>query len=340
MNDKETPDSPLHPGPNEEINPQNLPTTKLQDDSLNLNPELYDEDDEEENEAIEKNNITIPENLEAEDSKIAQQEIVPNVEEEGLEEEEFEDIDLTSLNQLTLPFEEQLQNFISTNLSNNSNALHQEESLSLTQQSKFINYIDEKLLILQRQFIKQQSESKIIYPLIDLIKNLNEIINLIWKSISLNFNNNNNQKLNLFGQEEYYIKILGDLEEYLLHYQILFKQNFEIDSQGKRFINIDINEIIQFFKFLINLDLQMSVLLGSSISNGDEEIEDSRNISTSKKSKFSNTEIIRLSPIVNRIRILIIEKLERLSKEIKSKNLKNLLELESSKIFEGTLERI
>ncbi|KAI5952448.1 hypothetical protein KGF54_003315 [Candida jiufengensis] len=308
MNGTETPQSPLHPGPNDEIDPNSLPTTKLQDDDLELNPELYDEDEEDE------------QKLDEEDSKIAQS-YLPNY-----EDDELDNVELDSLTEMTLPFEEKFQQFIAKNFKNSTNQV----SLSLTQQSKFINYIDEQLLDLQRQFIKQQSESIVVFPLSHLIRNLNEIIDLIWKSICYN------NQVNLFGQEEYYIKIIGDFQDYLLYYPNLFYQSIDIDEQGKRWTNLQKDEVISFFKFLLKLDLQLSFLL----SNDKDEDVIPDYIKVNGKSKFSNTEIIRLSPIITRIRIIIIEKIEKLSKEIKSKTMKNLMELESSRIFEGILERI
>ena len=78
-----------------------------------------------------------------------------------------------------------------------------QSQITSAQQSKLINYIDETLLQIQRKFIKQQTELEINYSLIQLLQELSTVISVIWVSIQ--------QKLVLYGQIEYYIKILGDL---------------------------------------------------------------------------------------------------------------------------------
>lgn len=87
---------------------------------------------------------------------------------------------------------------------------HSHDAISNIQQSKFINYIDDELLIIQRKFIKAQS-GQITYELPSLNENLVTVLKLIWLSISPNNVNN----------VEYLLKILTDLEDYIELYKVI-----------------------------------------------------------------------------------------------------------------------
>ncbi|CAI5758165.1 unnamed protein product [Candida verbasci] len=280
--DVDLPPTPLHPAPNEEINNQ-LPQGKLQSSNIDLNPDLYDEEEEKtpDNDKIETDNS--------------------NILLDQLSETELEDVNI-NLNQVTLSFDQAYES-LKINFYNNKS-----QSLSESQQSKFINYLDEELLKVQRNFIKQQSGES-TNSLIDLISDLNPILELLFVSISPN--------ANLFAQVSYYIKILGDFEDFINHYNVLFEYN-------------NISQIAEFFKFIQNLDLSICLL-----------IDGYENINNHKVQKFNMTELTRLFPIVSRIRILIIEKVDNQRRRNRKPNemIDNLLELEISRIFEGILTR-
>ncbi|KAG7665746.1 uncharacterized protein J8A68_000766 [[Candida] subhashii] len=339
-----TPPTPIHPAPNEEV--RDLPSEKIPDSTLadiDLNPDLYSEE-EEDNDNIEIDQQEVEDENIAIDSHTQQQQPdfqtheqkngypihlnnsrlnrlrQPDLVEES--ESEMEDVDLYKFQQITLPFEEAFQLF---QIDFNS---IEYSPISQQQQSKLINYIDEHLLQIQRNFIKSQVENIQTYSFIQLIKDLSELISIIWISIS--------KKNTLFGQMDYYIKILGDLEDQLNHYQHIFNANFSIDS-----IRIDLNKLVTFFKFFQKIDLQLSLIIDGYETN------------TNTITKASNTELIRLYPIISRLRILIISRIEDLriklnkvrnettNKQIisDSQNLLNLFEVEISRLFEGVLDR-
>lgn len=324
-----TPPTPIHPAPNEEV--RNFPNEKIPDSTLadiDLNPDLYDEDDDDQdmdndtptnnqsNDELPVNNTNgiAPRNPLLDTLK--QSEMVDD------SESEMEEVDLYKFQQITLPFQEAYELFT---IEFNS---IEPSPISQQQQSKFVNYIDDHLLRIQRKFIKSQTEDTPTYSFIQLINELSEVINIIWVSIS--------KKNPLFGQMDYYIKILGDIEDYLSHYKRLFNDEFTVDS-----VKIDLTKLVTFFKFFQKVDLQISMLIDGYDTN-------SKTIT-----KANSTQLIRLYPIITRLRILIIEKMEDLrfrlnnarvqthNKQVSndSQNLLNLFEVEISRLFEGILDR-
>lgn len=319
-----SPPTPIHPAPNEELT-NDLPTGIIADSNIDLNPDLYDDDDDdddvqeqEQKQLIEQNeHVTMPyiQQLQHQDASVSVS--------ASATESELEDVDITQLQQITLPFNESYQLLkLSFENSTNNNG-----NITTGQQSKFINYLDEILLQIQRKYIKQKTESVMIYSLIELLQDLSNVINLIWVSIQ--------QKLVLFGQIEYYIKILGDLEDYVSNYPHLFNESWSTGSGSHRHLQIDMQNLVIFFKFWQKIDLQLSFLIdGYNVDiNGN-----------GKLMKMNTTEITRLLPIISRLRILIISKIDMIRGKLKhgddhDDNILNIFEVEISRIFEGVLER-
>ena len=215
-NDISSPPTPIHPAPNEELT-NGVPTnTLLADSNIDLNPDLYEEEEMDIEEAT--SNIVdeiSPENLTSNDPALQPQS--GNASNDDINDattnadSDLEDVEINQLHQITLPFNESYQ-LLKQEFQNTLTNLGQSQITS-AQQSKLINYIDETLLQIQRKFIKQQTELEINYSLIQLLQELSTVISVIWVSIQ--------QKLVLYGQIEYYIKILGDLEDYVNNYKTL-----------------------------------------------------------------------------------------------------------------------
>ncbi|CCG25709.1 hypothetical protein CORT_0C03340 [Candida orthopsilosis Co 90-125] len=307
-----SPPSPVHPAPNEELRPNSLPTSQLQNDDLDLNPDLYDDEEEDTdgigNDATTEHSPTT--NVQLSIPKDAQQEEANHntLMADLSDSHEFDKVDLQSIRQITLPFDEEYQLFKTT-----ANAGSVGDELSSQQQSKFINYIDDQLLQIQRKFIKQQSTEDAIYPFTLLIKDLDSIFDIIWVSIS----RNQHPQKSLIGQEEYYIKMLGDLEDYITHYKTLFDENWQLNSKNQRILKADFNKIVVVCKFLSKMDLQLSFIKDNGF--------------------FNSTQCVRLKMIIERLRYLIMDKFEIV---VQIPRLRNVLEVEASRIFEGILERL
>ncbi|KAK6465805.1 hypothetical protein DFJ63DRAFT_33125 [Scheffersomyces coipomensis] len=311
------PPTPIHPGPNEEVH--ELPPGRLPD-SLLADIDLDDDEDDDDD----KDDIVVTDPPIQALSKLTNRlsDSLMNIDSVDSE-VSLEEIDLKEMIQITLPFDEAYE-LLQT-------SLKEVEPIFLTeqQQSKLINYIDENLLKIQRKFIKHISDTSEVYTLQELLDELLTIVNLIFTPIE--------KKNPLFGQGEYYIKILGDVEDYLNHYHTLFDEH--IDSIIQRFDN---NRLIQFFIFFQKLDLQISLLM-----DGYTDIN-------SRNQKMNSTQLVRLIPIISRLRILIIYKVDQVrlkltnlyenqststSTKQESKRLLHLLELEIGRLFEGILER-
>lgn len=183
--------------------------------------------------------------------------------------------------------------------------------ITLAQQSKLINYVDAQLLAIQRRFVKSQADTSQPYPLLDLLRDTQSVVDLIWCSVST--------RSKLFGQPEYMVSLLGNLEDYLLHYDL---------AEAQR-------ELFGFFRIL---DQRISTLIDGYTYEGHTE-------------KISQTLLVRLAPIVSRVRFLVVTKLgstrERLAREVvestdneKARAELDRLELEVGNLLEGVLERL
>lgn len=334
-NDISSPPTPIHPAPNEELT-NGVPTnTLLADSNIDLNPDLYEEEEMDIEET--KSNIVdeiSPENLTSNDPALQPQS--GNASNDDINgattnaDSDLEDVEINQLHQITLPFNESYQ-LLKQEFQNTLTNLGQSQITS-AQQSKLINYIDETLLQIQRKFIKQQTELEINYSLIQLLQELSTVISVIWVSIQ--------QKLVLYGQIEYYIKILGDLEDYVNNYKTLFNETWSKNNN----LHINMQNLVIFFKFWQKIDLQLSFLIDGYnivLNNGNQQ---------TKLIKMNVTELTRLLPIVTRLRIAIISKIDGLRMRLKknqennndndaTSNILTIFELEISRLFEGILER-
>lgn len=334
-NDISSPPTPIHPAPNEELT-NGVPTnTLLADSNIDLNPDLYEEEEMDIEEA--KSNIVDeipPENLTSNDPALQPQS--GNASNDDINgattnaDSDLEDVEINQLHQITLPFNESYQ-LLKQEFQNTLTNLGQSQITS-AQQSKLINYIDETLLQIQRKFIKQQTELEINYSLIQLLQELSTVISVIWVSIQ--------QKLVLYGQIEYYIKILGDLEDYVNNYKTFFNETWSKNNN----LHINMQNLVIFFKFWQKIDLQLSFLIDGYnivLNNGNQQ---------TKLIKMNVTELTRLLPIVTRLRIAIISKIDGLRMRLKknqennndndaTSNILTIFELEISRLFEGILER-
>lgn len=334
-NDISSPPTPIHPAPNEELT-NGVPTnTLLADSNIDLNPDLYEEEEMDIEEA--KSNIVDeipPENLTSNDPALQPQ--TGNAFNDNINDattnadSDLEDVEINQLHQITLPFNESYQ-LLKQEFQNTLTNLGQSQITS-AQQSKLINYIDETLLQIQRKFIKQQTELEINYSLIQLLQELSTVISVIWVSIQ--------QKLVLYGQIEYYIKILGDLKDYVNNYKTLFNETWSKNNN----LHINMQNLVIFFKFWQKIDLQLSFLIDGYnivLNNGNQQ---------TKLIKMNVTELTRLLPIVTRLRIAIISKIDGLRMRLKknqennndndaTSNILTIFELEISRLFEGILER-
>lgn len=298
----DSPPTPLHPAPNEEVNaiPEGgLPSGTLA--NLDLNPDLYDEDtDGNNNNGEESDNIVFKREVDDDHNQ-----------------------ETYAIDTLTLSFD-QAYELLQIEFDKSTNT----ERIATYQQSKLINYIDEKLLEIQRKFIKNQADTLQLYSIFQLLYDLSKVFDLIWYSV--------NNKSGLFGQQDYMIKLMDDLEQYVSHYKSLD------DYDSLSTLNI---QLLEFFTFFQKLDTRICFLIDGFRLENSEKIE-----------RLNNTQIVRLASIISRLRILVISKLDSLrfkltrtisgfhqeqSEEKKDyEKLRNVLEVEIGRVFEGLLERI
>ena len=308
----QSPPSPTHPAPNEEIKPNSLPTTKLQNEDLDLNPELYDDndDDDDDDDMTIEQTPTTNEQLPITNNPQQEETNYNSLMADLSDLHVFYNVDLQNIRQITLPFDEEYQ-LLKSNV-NTTTTTTTHNRLSSQQQSKFISYIDDQLLQIQRKFIKQQSTEDSIYPFTLLIKDLDSVFDILWVSITQNSPPS-------FGQEEYYIKILGDLEDYVAHYTPIFDTKWRINSHNQRVLYVvDFNQIVTICKFLLKVDLQLSFL-------------------KTDFAVFNLTQLVRLKMIIERLRLQIMPSFEIVAQVPKYRD---VLEVEASRIFEGILERL
>lgn len=298
----DSPPTPLHPAANEEVNviPEGaLPSGTIA--NLELNPDLYDNDTDSNNIDYDGSNVIITED-DISDNYSGQR---------------------YDIEALTTSFDQGYE-LLKAEFDKTTN----NDRIANYQQSKLINYVDEQLLAIQRKFIKNQAESQEAYSFFQLIGELSKIFDLIWYSI--------NAKSGLFGQQDYLIKLMNDMEDYIVHYRLF-------GDIGK-YSMLEVH-LLEFFTFFQMLDLRLSFLIDGFTMNGSNKIE-----------KLNNTQIVRLTPIASRLRILVISKLDPLRlklsrEEPKSEEqlhlgekgnrnrLQNIIEVEIGRVFEGVLDR-
>lgn len=273
MSSRGTPAIPPHVKPDVEVS---LPETSLQLD-LDLNPRLLEDG-----------------NLGSDSDRSASLDTVTKA----------SDV----LVQWTLPPDEALTS-VSADFASEPQLLE----ITHTQESRLINYVDNQLLQVQRRFIKNQASDTIVYPLSELLADVQKVADLIWYSVR--------QEHGLFGQDEYLIRIVGDLGDWVEYYSMP-----ELTPQNTRFY-------MQLFTTLQLFDARISLLIDGLQS-------------TAGVSKMTRTGIVRLSPIISRLRLVVISKMEPvrqgLAKTATSadKELMNVLDIEIGRLFECILDRV
>lgn len=195
------------------------------------------------------------------------------------------------------------------------------------QQSKLVNYIDEQLLHVQRSFIRSQADDSIQYLLLELQRDLSRIIDILHVSLK-------HSGGRLYGQGEYFIKIMGDLEDYIIHYDAPFNVSLEALILSPA----DMQLLTRFFTFFQSLDIHLSFLIDGFNNNGD---------------KLRTTQFVRLISVTNRLRILIVEKIDPIRVKLvhimdrnnnnphalMARQYLNLVDSEVGRLFEGILDR-
>lgn len=184
--------------------------------------------------------------------------------------------------------------------------------LSLAQQSRFVQYIDNRLLQIQRNFIKylsseNKSQSGSPFTLTTLLKELSSVLNFIWYSIfetktipvvTNKFENEFELPLvhptRLFGQTDYLIKIMGDLTDYIQKY------DFE-----------EWHELTDLLQLLKKIDSFVSILIDQTESNDTPLI--------------NNTERVRMDSIITRTKLTTIQKFEHMKFKIHQDQLSSAL---------------
>lgn len=271
-----TPPTPTHVAPDVEAV---LPLTPFLGEDINLNPDLEDDDDDEDIQ-----------------QRIPIQTPVSN-EPESTEPE-------SQVELWTLSFDDAFE------LQQIQFGKRSAETLSLAQQSRFVSFLDEQLLQIQRHFIKQQAGEQ-NYPLHQLLKDVERVLDLVWVLV--------NPSNSLYGQEEYFVKICGDLEDWIVHYDLTPNKN-----------EMTVNEAfyLYFFTFFQTLDTRLSFLIDGFTARD-------------KAQKMSPTQFVRLAPIVSRLRFQIITRLDPVRAYLEQTGLPllNKLDVEIGRLFEGVLER-
>ncbi len=199
--------------------------------------------------------------------------------------------------------------------------------LSMSQQSKFIAYCDQKLMDIQRKFVQSrglntQNGYQGLEPLLQDVKCL---VDFIWYSLDgspntdvllteelqsddsmgMKMNNNNMAKDTYFGQSSYLIKIADDLLDYIEKFDLKFLSGEELHQT-----------LSKLFKLLFILDRIFSKLIDGDIPGG---------------KRLNATESVRVNGIAERTRM-------KLPVIFESQDLHGY-HFEVSKVYENTLER-
>ncbi|ODV96531.1 hypothetical protein PACTADRAFT_74179 [Pachysolen tannophilus NRRL Y-2460] len=344
----ETPQTPSIPNPNSEINLKTLEDIEShQNFDLDLNPDLSEDDDDVDNDDVlepanddeiimetsldkHTNSSSALEQFKKENKGIEslgsstslKSTVYPNISSDGelLDDGGFLDV-IEHRNSPINPFKEVIKNEETDDnkINDDYDIIPRQEiinnassrGLSLPQQSKIINYIDERLLKVHRKFIKHLSYEEDFdnddngdddksggnspkskdYSISELMNELSEIVHFIWYSIYQTKEIPNVQQIHslprsvhpdrIFGQTNYLIKIMGDSVDFIVKYE---------------FNNLA--ELLVVLTFLKNLDNFISILIDQS--------------EHSRIKLINNTEKIRIISIINRTKILILEKFEKL----------------------------
>ncbi|ODQ68239.1 hypothetical protein NADFUDRAFT_44856 [Nadsonia fulvescens var. elongata DSM 6958] len=146
-----------------------------------------------------------------------------------------------------------------------SNSKNEKHGLSSYQQTKFLNYVDNGLMRVQRRWVRriadigstgtplpegiEISDVQGYKDILELLNDLRALVDFVWYSITKeNFQY-------MFGQEEYLLKILDDLGEYIHEFPIRQFQD-QKDPQA-----------VQVFEFLKEMDKKFCQLIDHKAIN-------------------------------------------------------------------------
>lgn len=192
--------------------------------------------------------------------------------------------------------------------------------LSGGQVSQFIMDIDAQILAVQRRFIKSQA-GELECSVFEMIDGFNPIIASIWTTVT--------QRNRLFGQQDYFIRILGLFEDILAH----FRRPFGTVDVSRALPASVLTQMLKYFTFFQSLDVYLSIFIDGY--EGPQQ----------KRQQMSRTELVRLVPLVNRVRMVVaaqlgpfMEKLVFVEDETYA-SLRQVLDIELTRVFEGVLDR-
>lgn len=194
--------------------------------------------------------------------------------------------------------------------------------LSMSQQSKFVSYCDDRLMEIQRKFVQSRglAEENGYRELSPLLQDLKSLLDFIWYSIEGIPNTELLLKQNLddmlarqfantkstnFGQTYYLIRVADDFLDYLTKFDLT---HLKVEEQQKT--------VAKVFKFLMILDKVFAKCLEGLIPGN---------------LKMNGTEMVRISGIAERTRMVLPQYLEQ--QKIHGYH------YEVSKVYEETLER-
>ncbi|CAI2032990.1 hypothetical protein SEUBUCD646_0H03760 [Saccharomyces eubayanus] len=217
-------------------------------------------------------------------------------------------------------------------LSSGHNEVTHPRRLSMSQQSKFISYVDDQLLQIQRKFVQSRGLNvKNGYAsLTPLLKDLKTLIDFIWYSIAhvpnsdyllqseqkrhcpcARTSSTTSEHSSYFGQGSYLIKIADDLIDYAEKFTFKDMEDSEINDT-----------LSKLFKLFFILDKIFVIL----IDNNDCK----ETAAVASKKKLNGTEIVRLKGIAERTRVRLPIFLES--------QLIHGYHYELSRIYEGFLD--
>lgn len=201
--------------------------------------------------------------------------------------------------------------------------------LSMSQQSKFITYVDSRLMEIQRKFVQSRglSPEKGYKSLTDLLHDIKSLLDFIWYSIdnkphtdyllhienfdddTLDMSNGNTTVSNEhnFGQTSFIIKIADDLMDYI--------EKFDIYDDPLEDDDPDADTVVKIFKIFYILDRIFRLLISGQNEN---------------KVILNSTDRIRFMAIAERSRMRL--------PQIFEKNKIHGYHFELSKIYELSLD--
>lgn len=244
------------------------------------------------------------------------------------------------------------------------------QKLNDLQEQKLIEYIDENLLNIQRGFVKFLSSKeennenlKEGYQFSQLMLRIDEIIEFIWYTITqikgipiiyhLNiFNNeyNNNQLINSFKIDENELdKIIKMNNKLDLNSNLIMLKDIDKNKLYVSFIIKIMGDLIDYiikydFNYIINWILILR--LTAKIDNFLSILIDYSNYTTNHYQLVNNTDKVRISSLVQRTKITLVEIFDHYMTEINNNNNKNsnlrfdIIQTVIGEVYEGVIDRV